>query len=175
MGFFMSENSKEHATTSEILAWVESFLVDCEIRNLSPHTIRFYRFDLANFTRYCQKQSINTLETLTADHLRRFLLWLKSEGHNPGGVHAHYRVCKTFIRWWVIEVESRDYKNIFQKVKPPKLDDTPLPPVQNEHIKTLLNTCGRDWHSLRDKALILALLDTGVHPRTEGEEQKRYR
>lgn len=158
----MAKQDGVTAYRSEITEWVEAFLVDRQAANLSPNTIRFYGCNLGKFAQYCQDEGIENLEAVTADHFRRFLLWLESEGHNPGGIHAHYRICKTFIRWWIAEMDPGAPCEIFQKIKAPKLVTPPLPPVSLGTVKALLKTCGRDWLGVRDRAVILALLDTGA-------------
>jgi integrase/recombinase XerD len=161
----MSKSTKKHATINEIESWVESFLIDRQTGNLSPNTIQFYRRDLNKFAAYCDAVGISTLESLRADSLRRFLLWLERKGHNPGGIHAHYRIVKVFLRWWADEIDARDYGNLFKKVKAPKVNNRPLPPVPLENVNALVKTCGKNWHGKRDRAVILALLDTGARAR----------
>ncbi len=159
----MPNGVKVPALSNEIAAWVESFLIDCEIRELSPNTVRYYRADLAKFILFCQENGVHAIDSLTADALRGFMLWLKNdEGHNRGGVHAHYRIVKTFVYWWGVETDARDYTKIFKKVRPPKLNGAPLLPITNADVRAMLATCGKDWHSLRDKAVLLCLLDTGA-------------
>ena len=69
---------------------------------------------------------------------------------------------KAFLRWWWAENEPRDYKNPIAKVKAPRLPDDPLEGAAREDIELLLDTCGSDFHGLRDKAIIRVLFDTGV-------------
>ncbi len=161
----MAKSAQKHAITTEIPACVESFLIDRQTGNLSPNTIRFYHQHLNKFAAYCNAVGVDTLESLRADDLRRFLLWLEGEGHNPGGVHCHYRIVKVFVRWWVDEIEPRDYVDLFKKVKAPKVYDTLLPPVPLDDVNAMLKTCEKTWHGQRDRAAILALLDTGAGAR----------
>jgi integrase/recombinase XerD len=80
-------------------------------------------------------------------------------------VHCHYRIVKVFVRWWVDEIEPRDYVDLFKKVKAPKVEDTLLPAVPFEDVSALIKTCQKTWHGQRDKATILAVLDTGARAR----------
>ena len=90
------------------------------------------------------------MEEITPDILRRFLLWLADKGHNPGGVLCHYRSVKAFVFWYIDELEPETFRNPFRKVKAPKVDDTPLPPVPLEDVKAMLKQCGKDWYGRRD-------------------------
>jgi integrase/recombinase XerD len=158
----MQFSAENHTTISELSAWFDAFIVDRQAANLSPSTVSFYQSHLGKFIRYCHSQAIYEVESITPNLIRRFLLWLETEGHNPGGIHIHYRATRAFVRWWIDETEPIDYKNPFNKVKAPKLSSTPLPPVSQEDISALLKICGKDWHGLRDTAMLLCLLDTGA-------------
>jgi site-specific recombinase XerD len=157
----MVESTKRQRTT-QLQEWIASFLLDREAGNLSPRTIAFYNEKLNKFIAFCDAANIGDVEEITPDIVRRFLLCLKSEGHNPGGVHCHYRAVKTFVRWYVDEMEPDRFRDPFHKVSLPKPTTPLLPPVPLEDIKAMLQTCGKDWHGIRDRAAILALLDTGA-------------
>lgn len=92
---------------------------------------------------------------VTADDIRKYLLWLQENGHNPGGVHGHYRALKAFCRW--LEREEEGYVSPIRKVRPPKVVQEPLPRVTGEEVEALL----RAANSKRDKAIIFMLYDTG--------------
>ena len=158
----MLTTGRNHTIINDLTAWVDAFLVDRQAANLSPNTVRFYRCHLGKFIEYCQNQQVYKVVDITPGIMRTFLLWLESEGHNPGGMHVHYRAVKAFIRWWVDETEPHDYTDIFRKVDAPKVTRNPLPPVPFDDLRAMLQTCGKDWHGLRDAALLLCLLDTGA-------------
>ena len=89
--------------------------------------------------------------------------FLKAKGHNPDGIHAAYRVVRTFLYWWEVETETEGWKNPITKVKAPKLAIEPLAPVPLDAVGKMLAVCtGKDLLALRDKALLLFLLDTGA-------------
>ena len=140
---------------------VDAFLIDRRARALSPGTIRFYRQKLVHFQLFLRECSILDVESITAPLVRRFLLQF-SASHTPGGVHAVYRSVKAFLRWYELEVEPQDWKNPMPKVRPPKVPLTLLEPVEILEVKKMLATC-KSKHplDLRDKAVMLALLDTG--------------
>jgi len=62
------------------------------------------------------------------------LLWHEETGHNPGGLHAAFRVVRTFLRWYESEAEPDGWTNPIYKVKAPKLAVQPLAPVEVEDI-----------------------------------------
>lgn len=54
------------------------------------------------------------------------------------------------------------WKNPIRRVKAPKLPTDPIEPIQIEEIHQLLKTCQSNYSGVRDKAMMLGLLDTGA-------------
>ena len=98
--------------------------------------------------------------TIVHGRLHQFLLTVKTD--DPGGIHACYRTLKTFLFWWEQEFEPDNWKNPICKVKAPKVAQEPLQPIERADFDALLETCGKSWHDIRDKAILLTLLDSGV-------------
>ena len=140
---------------------VDAFLVDRQARGLSPRTVGFYRDELRYLRAYLDGQGVTDALQVTPNLLRKYLLAL-GEHRNPGGVHAAYRAIKVFFRWYEAEMEPDDWKNPIHKVKPPKVPVEPLQPISVEELRAMLDTCKRKtFTGDRDRAIILALLDTG--------------
>lgn len=137
-----------------------AFLVDRQAQRLSPRTITFYRQELGYFAKYLRSVEIHSAQQVTPDHIRQWLLKL-GETRNPGGLHCNYRPVKTFLRWAWAEYEL-DGACPIQRVKPPKLPNELLEPVTMETLSALLSVCGTDLLDLRNRAMLLFLLDTGV-------------
>ena len=140
---------------------VDAFLVDRQARGLSPRTVGFYRDELRYLRTYLEGHGVTDALQVTPNLLRKYLLAL-GEHRNPGGVHAAYRAIKVFFRWYEAEMEPDDWKNPIHKVKPPKVPVEPLQPISVEELRAMLDTCKRKtFTGDRDRAIILALLDTG--------------
>ena len=145
-----------------LLTWAEAFLIDRKAQNMSKGTLQFYKKKLRLFTDYCESQAVKQVSQITPTLLREFLLYLETKGHNAGGIHAVYRTIKTFLRWFENEVEPENWKNPINKVKAPKVGLEPLEPVDIEDINKMIETCPNSFTGLRDKAIMLFLLDSGV-------------
>ena len=91
------------------------------------------------FLTFCESQLITQVTEITPQTLREYLLALDSKGHNPGGIHAHYRVLITFLYWWEDEVEPEGWKNPVRKVKAPRVGIEPLEPANmvGDYVKQL--------------------------------------
>ena len=148
---------------SHLLTWLEAFLIDRKAQGLAQGTIGFYRLKLSHFADFCESQAITQISQIDPNTLRKFLMILAENGHNPGGIHAHYRTVRTFLNWWEDEIEPEGWKNPIRKVKAPKVGVEPLEPANFDNIKAMLKTCERDTLTgTRDRAILLALMDTGA-------------
>lgn len=135
---------------------VRAFLMDCKARNLSPNSIRIYRVTLGAFQKWLGSCAAGDVST---DQVRRYLVEMQSS-HNAGGVHGAYRVLKTFFHWLVVEGDID--KSPLANVRAPRVDLAPLAPVPLGDVQKMLATCaGRSFQDDRDRAVLLALLDTG--------------
>ena len=141
---------------------VEAFLIDRKVGGCSPGTLGFYKEKLTKFHNYCDAQIITNILQITPNFIRQYLLYLEEVGHNSGGIHAHFRTLRTFLNWWEYEYDYDDWKNPIRKVKSPKLIVKSLLPVELVDIQAMIKSCGKDFFGLRDKAILLTLLDTGV-------------
>jgi hypothetical protein len=107
----------------------DSFLIDRQARELSKHTLRFYREFLRTFIEYCNANSLTVIQQIKSDFLRRYFLAF-GEKHNPGGVHGAYRTLRAFFQWLMQEeVMAPDWKNPMLKIKAPKVVLDPLEPI----------------------------------------------
>ena len=139
---------------------IGTFLTDRRARGLSQRTIQFYRCELGAWHEWLRRQGVLDAVDITPDLLRRWLLSL-GERRNPGGVHANYRAVKAFLRW-VWEENEIASTNPIRRVRPPKLPQEVLDPLASSDLKALLSTCeSRSFFGCRDRAMLLALLDTG--------------
>lgn len=135
---------------------ITAFLTDCQIRNLTAGTIKVYRRHLQDLASWLNKP----LSQATTDNLRAYFLALR-ERRNPGGQHQAYRTLRRFYCW--LEQEGTIAQNPMRRLKPPKVPEQTLDPVPLEDVQAMLKTCeGKGLLDLRDKALLLALLDTGA-------------
>jgi integrase/recombinase XerD len=149
-----------------ILDWANQFYQSKKVEGVSPFTLTFYKQQLGYFLKYCQAQVITRLDEITPNMVRQFILWHEQTGHNPGGLHAAYRVLRTFLIWYESEAEPEDWKNPIRKVKAPKIPTLPLKPVELSDVSSLLQTCKAElFLDIRDKAVLLFLLDTGARAR----------
>jgi site-specific recombinase XerD len=148
---------------TNLLLWIEAFLVSKRAENLAKGSIYFYQKKLKLFAEFCDSQIIKEITQVTPDTIRQFLLWLEQTKHNAGGVHACYRALKAFLLWFEDEFEPDNWKNPIKKVAAPKVPIEPLEGVSTDNFQKLLDVCNRKtYYGERDRAILLTLLDTGI-------------
>jgi len=57
---------------------IREYLLDCQARNLSPQTLRWYAEKLRAFRRYAETQQITDISQLNSKVLREFLAQLRT-------------------------------------------------------------------------------------------------
>jgi integrase/recombinase XerD len=150
------------ATQSELEEAFHLWLESMQARQFSPNTLRGYRVNVGAFIRYLRKQlNLTTLDAVQPQHIRRWLIYRQQHGVSNAQLHNDYRQPRTFWNWCLREELTTN--NPFAKVEKPKLQPTLKPALTPHEVEQILQACeGKDWLRLRDKALILLLLDTGL-------------
>ncbi|MBI3941547.1 MAG: tyrosine-type recombinase/integrase [Chloroflexi bacterium] len=142
--------------------YYRDFILDAEAANRTPGTVAYYREKLTVFLDFLKRQGIEEPQEIKPSHLRAYLAEL-SKTHNSGGVMTFFRTMRTFLRFLVNQEVLET--NPIEKVRAPKVDLEPLEPVNLEHLQAMLETCDKSEISLRDKAILLTLLDSGCRAR----------
>jgi site-specific recombinase XerC len=135
--------------------WANQFYQAKKSEGISGYTIIFYKQHLNHFLRFCDSQVITKISKITPNLIRQFLLVHLETGHDPGGLHAAFRVLRTFLLWYEDEAEPEDWKNPIHKVKAPKLFTNILNPVEVQNVFSMVDTCKTAlFLDYRDKAIL---------------------
>jgi site-specific recombinase XerD len=138
--------------------WLESM----QARGLSPKSLTGYASEVGQFVRFLREQlNLTELDAVKPHHIRKWLIARQQHGVSNAQLHNDYRQPRTFWRWCIKEELTTN--DPFAKVEKPKLQPTLKPALTPVEVEQILQACdGKDWLRLRDKALILLLLDTGL-------------
>jgi integrase/recombinase XerD len=150
--------------------WLESM----QARGLSPKSLTGYASEVGQFVRFLREQlNLTDLDAVQPHHIRKWLIYRQQHGISNAQLHNDYRKPRTFWNWCVRE--NLATHNPFASVEKPKLQPTLKPALTPHEVEQILQACeGREWTRLRDKALILLLLDTGT-AHTRGAQADRRR
>jgi integrase/recombinase XerD len=138
--------------------WLESM----QARGLSPKSLTGYASEVGQFVRFLREQlNLTDLDAVQPHHIRKWLIARQQHGISNAQLHNDYRKPRTFWNWCIKEELTTN--NPFAKVEKPKLQPTLKPALTPDEVEQILQACeGKEWTRLRDKALILLLLDTGL-------------
>ena len=131
-----------------------------ECSSHSPKTLDYYEYSLGKFEKWLIGAGITQVQEVTPTNLRQFMLDIEP-GLKPNSVHGILRAVRAFYSFLRFE-ELIDF-NPMSKVKMPKVDKTIMPPFTDLEIKTIMKTTdGKDNYSVRNKAIVMLLLDSGI-------------
>lgn len=127
----------------------------------SDYTITHYRLILGRLFYFRFLKPRHKLLLRDIDH-RDITEWLaiRRQQVTHRTVDSNWRVLRAFMNWCV----RMDYisTNPCDKVEPPRRLPVFKPDCREEDLQKVLNACPDDRFGLRDRALILFLLDTGL-------------
>jgi len=141
---------------------LNAFLLSCRVDGLAPATLKNYQYQLGRFVKFCGPRTniINDINIINAQQIRLFLLKLR-ETNSPISVGDYYKSIKRFFNWLVDEGLLE--KTPMQNIKPPKKVVKIIRPFSRQDINNLLLlVTSNHFVDLRNKAIILMFLDTGL-------------
>ncbi|GIV20231.1 MAG: tyrosine recombinase XerD [Armatimonadota bacterium] len=149
------------ADTTPLCQVLHLWLEACASKGVSRKTLKTYRTQVEPFVFYLVSQGCATLDDVTPQHIRRWLLYWREQGVSAETLWDYYRNPRTFWNWCVREGLTEH--NPFAKVEPPKRSRTVKQALSPEEVDTLLRACeGKHWTDLRNRALVLCLVSTGL-------------
>jgi site-specific recombinase XerD len=131
---------------------VEHFLTAKAAEGASPKTIEWYRMVLGRAARDLGPR--RPLDALTSGELRTWLLGLRAT-LSPISVAGYVRGLKAFGNWCALE-ELAEAKAV-RTLRRPRVPHKLVEPLSDDVLRRLLNVA-----SVRDRAILLLFLDTGV-------------
>lgn len=138
------------------------YLLEIQIRKYTDKTIRSYRNNLNLFVRYLQeKEEISEVEDITLAAVRKFSLYMVSNGKKGTYVNGILKTVKSFIQYCFEEGYGgfNTHKN-FKWCMEEKPIIATFKPAQ---VRQMLSSCnGSDYLSVRDKAVLSLLFETGI-------------
>ena len=137
----------------------EEFLAHCEARNLSGRTVEWYADRTRRFTDWCASQGITAPSDLRWTDLEQFVLDRRRQGFAPNTVHGYAQVLKTLCR----QGHRMGYipEDITTRFELPRVPRTIVPTFSDEQLQGVLAVPDRrTWVGIRDRAILLVLLDT---------------
>jgi len=149
--------------TSTLSSGVEDWWTDYERslrrRGRSEQTLALYRRAYVNFWTWAAARGLSDPTEVTRDVVNE---WTSHELDRlaPTSVLMAWRSLRAFFGWYEHETGR---PNPFAGADRPREPDAEVPVLADEDIRRLLAACeGRDFAALRDRAVVLVLVDTGL-------------
>jgi len=155
------ENTSNNIDSFEIAFQI--FLRDCKLRNLSEHTIQYYRNEISKFVKHLESVGISTspsfiTEDIIKDHV---ILRMMEEGRKETTINANLRAIRALFNF--LESECLIVKNPVKKLKLVKQKKTVIQTFSREEIRLLFDKPNKStFTGLRDYTIMMFLLETGV-------------
>jgi site-specific recombinase XerD len=130
------------------------FILSRQAMLCSPKTIRFYHFTAGRFVKYLEDNGVTEPEGVSARYIRAYLASLASQDLSDSYIHGQARAIKTLTRFW----HKEDYISAIPQFDMPTIAKKRLPVLSASQVRKALDAC----LSLRDKAIIMLLVDTGL-------------
>ena len=150
------------ADDSDLLHLRRSFIRHLAADRRTPATRRAYTAAIVQLEAFLVERGLPTTVTeLTADHLEAFIVSLYERGMRSTTILARHHALSRFFGWLVAENELAASPMASIRAPAARLPEPQV--VTGEEIAALLAACDGDtFEDLRDRAIILLCLDTGL-------------
>lgn len=148
-----------HLNDGNLTDHFKFFVLTCQVNNLSPRTIGDYSQKIGAFMSFLKGQGITQPGEITSNHIKLFLVGVQQRCQ-PSSVKDYYGCINRFFNWLV--EEGIVPQSPMSRMKPPRIGRHVIQPFKPEQIVDLLTLCDNKFLGLRNRAIILTFLDTGL-------------
>lgn len=167
-------NHSDYTTEMSIKQVVEGFLLNCKVEGRSYGTIECYSDKLKGFLWYADHYDWpDDIREITTNHLRQFLAYLRETPHrfeskcpramkpvNSTTIQKYYRALSALYNWTISE-GILDI-NPLTKIKVPKAEKKVVKGLSSTEVNQLISSLPETFDGIRNKAIILILVDCGL-------------
>ncbi|GCL70658.1 integrase [Paenibacillus naphthalenovorans] len=142
---------------------LQSFILDCKAKNLSPLTLRFYQDSVRQMKEAFQEQQVPLdMYTISVRDIKNyFIAYLFDQGKSDNTVNGRIKAVKQFLRY--LYEEGWLTKNIAEELHVVKAEKLMLQTFTKEQVAALLEQPDRKtFTGYRDFTMMTVLLETGM-------------
>ena len=151
----------KYAPLSEDLgAAIEGFLNCCRSKNLSGNTLIYYRNRLNAFSRYLEETCPGAGPKDVNPLIVRDFLTTETDNHSASTASHSFIALRTFFGFLVND--GFLLENPLSKVDKPRQRRAVIDTFSMQQVEAVLATCGKDYTGVRDRALVLVMMDCGL-------------
>ena len=152
-------NCFDQEDSMDIKAAIQEYLASKEL-NWTHDTYRWCNFMLFRFQMWCKEQNLTELSQLTAVHVAQFANAEPKLSDNTK--RGRVQVVKGFLRWCSIDPDLGVRERVVKRIEMPRVEQPEVSIYSEQEIKRLLEACAKTRYHLRNRAIVLLLLDTGI-------------
>lgn len=141
---------------------LHEFLLECEVRNYTPKTIRGYQNGIRLLLRFLQDEcGVAQIEDVSTAHLKHFFLRMQRAGRKSSYLNGLH---KSFRSWFsYLTTEGLLAENPILPVKWAREEKTVIQPFSKDEVRRMVQAFADDcYFEVRNKAMLCVLLDTGI-------------
>ncbi|MCL2083288.1 MAG: tyrosine-type recombinase/integrase [Oscillospiraceae bacterium] len=140
----------------------EEYIFNCQCRKLSDKTIKNYEKQIEYLLRFLeQEKGVTEIEGVKPQYIKEFLMKMKQAGRTVNYFNDLLKAFKVFFRYAYEEgyVETL----LTEKIKNAKGGKVIIRTFSDTEIKRMMSHYqGHDFLNIRDKVMLLTLIDTGI-------------
>lgn len=144
----------------DISTAIELFVTAKQADGRKPRTIQDYYRCLPPFADWCSNQRLDTGNLTRWDFRTYVTEEIQSNGWSEATEGIHIRNLRCFLRWLHTEGIMED--NLAEAVEAPGKSIRFEEPLSEDELRQLLEACDKGNYPVRDRAIIMALVDTGL-------------
>lgn len=158
----MSSHKSKEVFLLKLTNVLKEFIFDCEVKNFSYKTIKGYKNNSLYLFNYLEERyEITDIEDVTAKQIKELFKFLWANGRKTTYTNGLLKCYRAFFKYACNE----EYITVNPCFKVPwgKEEKTIIKTYCNDDIHKMLEVYdGRDYISVRNKAIIAMLIDTGI-------------
>lgn len=143
-------------------AYLEEFILDCRVRNLTPRTIKGYRNNVSLFLRHTVlKFGVVDPLQIQKIHIKSYVIYLQDRQMKPSYVATVFKSIKAFFVY--LQVEGYISSSPLYNMQTPKGSKILIRTFTDDEVIAMLDVySGKSFIDIRNKAILYMLFDTGI-------------
>jgi len=140
----------------------EEFIFNCQCRRLSEKTIHNYKLQVGYLLDYLSSEhGVTELEKVKPQMIKQYMMSMQKRGRKPQYINDLLKAFKCLFRYAFDENYTAEL--ITEKVKNVKQPKVIIKTFTNDEVHKMVNYySGHDYLSVRNKAMMCMLFDTGI-------------
>lgn len=141
---------------------LQEFILDCQLRRLSPRTVKGYHNNTLNFLIYSEKHyEITEVEEIRTVHIKQYIQYLLNKKLTASYINGILKSLRAFFHFAV--QEEYIYANPTDKVRMQKEPKVLIQTFSDDEVRSLLSAFDYSTYlSARNKMILAIAFDTGA-------------